>query len=79
MGKWQNATKGGGGMQKVASPTPLSHGGEQGDTGDTAQDLIEEVALMKEVFSQMGTPSKMPFRFTQLSRLPSEWSLSSEH
>ena len=55
-------------MQKGASPTMLSHGGEQ---GDTAQNLMEEVASMEEVFSPMGAPSKMPFRFTQLSRLSS--------
>ena len=76
MGKHKNAAKGGGGAQKVASPTSLSHGGQQ---GDTAQDLMEAVASMEEVFLQMGIPSKMPFRFTQLSRSPSKWSLSHEH
>ena len=40
---------------------------------------MEEVASMEGVFSQMGSPSMTPFRFTQLSRLPSEWSLSPEH
>ena len=59
-------------MQKGASPTPSSHEVEQGDTGDTAQNLIEEIASMEEVFSLTGAPSKMSFRFTQLSRLPSE-------
>ena len=72
MGKCKNATKGSRGTQKGASPTLLSHGDEQGDTGNTAKDLMEEVASMEEVFSQMGAPSTMPFRFTQLSRLPSE-------
>ena len=33
---------------------------------------------MEEVFLPMGTPSKTPFRLTQLSRLPSKQSLSPE-
>ena len=70
MEKHRNATKVGRDMHKVASPTPSSHGGE---LCDTAQDLMEEVA------TQMGTTLKMPFRFTQLSRLPSESSPSFEH
>ena len=57
MGKHKNATKGGRGVQKGASPTPSSHGGEQGDTGNTANDLIKEEASMEDVFSHMGTPS----------------------
>ena len=73
MDKHKNATKGGRGVQKGASPTLSSHGGEQGDTGNKAQDLMEEVASMEEVFSQMGSPSKMPFRS------PSKQSLSCEH
>ena len=44
MGKHTNATKGSRGEQKGASPHPPSHGDEQGDTGDTAQYLMEEVA-----------------------------------
>ena len=78
MGKHKSTTKGGRGAQMGASSIPSSHGGEQGDTGNTAQTLMDEVASMEEVFSQMGTPFKMPFRFTQLSRSPSEWSLSPE-
>ena len=56
-------------MLKDAFPTPSSHGGE---LCDTAQGQMEEVA------SQMGASSKMPFRYTQLSRLPSVHSLSLE-
>ena len=66
MGKCRNTAKSDGG--KDTSPTPSSHGGEP---CDTAQDQIEEVASMEEVLSQMGTSPKMPFRFIQLSRLPS--------
>ena len=62
------------GMQKDTSHTPSSHGGEP---SDAVLDLIEEL-LMEEVLSQMGASSKMPFRFTQLSRLPSVHSLSLE-
>ena len=79
MGKCKNAAKGGRGTQKGASSTQLSHKGEQGDTGDTAQNLMEEVASMEEVSSLMGVPSKTPFRFTQLSRSSFKWSLSPEH
>ena len=39
---------------------------------DTAQNLLEEVWL------QMGMSPRAPFRFTQLSRSPSIWSLSPE-
>ena len=58
------------GVHKDASPTPSPHGGEP---CDRAQDLMEEVA------SQTGASPKIPFRFTQLSRLPSICSLSLEH
>ena len=34
---------------------------------------------MEEVVLQTGAPFKTPFRFTPLSSLPSEWSLSPEH
>ena len=63
------------GVQMDASPTLLSHGGE---LSDTAQDQIEEVALMEEVLSQMSESLRTPFRFIQLSRLPSVHSLSLE-
>ena len=42
------------------SPIPSSHNGEE---GDTVQDLKEEVASLEELLSQIGTPSKTPFRF----------------
>ena len=71
-------SKGGRGTQMGASPTPSSHGVEQGDTANTAQNLIKEIASMEEVFLLMCAPSKIPFRFTQLSRSPFEQSLSPE-
>ena len=76
MGKCKNATKGDRGTHKGPYPTLSSHGCE---LGDTAQDLMKEVASVEEVFSHMGTSSKTPFRFTQLSISPPEWSLSPEH
>ena len=69
MGKHKNTTKSGGGAQRDASPTLLSHWGKP---DDTPQYLIEEVS------SQIGMSPKAPFRFTQLSRLPSVQSLSPE-
>ena len=45
-------------------PTPSSQGGEQCDAG---QDQID-VASMEKILSQIGTSSKMPFRFTQPNR-----------
>ena len=53
-------------------PTPSSHGGEAGDTGDAVHNLRDDLASLEEVLSQMGTPSKTSFRFTQSSRSPSE-------
>ena len=74
MGKCRNATKGESDTQKGISPTPSSHAGEAGDTGDVVHDLRDEVASLEEALSQMGTSSKMPFCFVQHGRLPSEWS-----
>ena len=76
MGKHRNTTKAGRGTQKNTSPTLSSCGGKP---CDTAQDLMEEAALMEEVLLQMSTSPKMPFRFTQTSRLPSVCSLLIEH
>ena len=42
-------------------PTPSSHGSEEDDIGDTVQDLMEEVASLEEVISQIDASSKMPF------------------
>ena len=78
MGKCKNATKRDTGAQKGTYLMPASHGGNAGYTGNTAQDLMEEVASLEEVLLQMGTSTKMPFRFTQSSRLPSKWSLPPE-
>ena len=61
MGKHRNATKVGGGAHKDVSPAPSYHGVKP---CDTAQHLTEEVA------SQTYMSLKMPFRFTQSSRLP---------
>ena len=55
MGKHRNAAKSDGEVQRDASPTLLSLGGEPCDAG---QDQIEEAALMEEILSQMGTSPK---------------------
>ena len=79
MWKCKNTTKGGSGAQRGFSPTPLSHAGEAGDTGDVIHDWRDEVAWLEEALSQMDTASKMPFHFAQCGRLPSKWSLLPEH
>ena len=72
MGKQKNTARGGVNAQKGASPTLSSHGGEAGDTGKAVHNLMDDVALFEEGLSQMGAPSKMPFRFMQSSQLPSK-------
>ena len=72
MGKCKNTAEGGADAQKGASPTLSYHGGEAGDTGDAVHDLRDDVALMEEGLSEMGVPSKMPFRFMQSSWSPSK-------
>ena len=67
MEKHWNATRGGADSQKGTSPTPSSHRGEAGDTGDAVHNLKDDVASLEEGLSQMGTPSKMPFQFSQSS------------
>ena len=79
MGKCKNATKGGSDTQKGISPTPSSHVGEAGNTGDVVHDLRDKVASLEEALSEMGASSKMPFHFVQCSRSPSEQSSSPEH
>ena len=79
MGKCKNATKGGSDAQKGVSPTLSSFAGEAGDTGDVLQDLMDEVASLKEALSQMGASSKMPIHFARCGRSPYDWSLSPEH
>ena len=79
MGKHKNATKGGSDAQKGVFPTPSSHVVEAGDTGDVVHDLRDEVTLLEEALSQMGTSSKAPFCFVQHGRLLSEWASMPEH
>ena len=79
MGKHKNTTKCDTGAQKGSSSTPSSHDGEAGDTGDMVQDLMEEVASLEKVLSQMSASSKMPLKLPRPSRSPSEQSLSPEH
>ena len=65
MGKHKNVTRGGADTQKGASPTPSSHRGEAGDTGNAVHDLRDDVASLEDGPSQTGAPSKIPFRFPQ--------------
>ena len=67
MGRHKNAARGRANAQKGTSATPLYHGGEAGDRGEAAHDLRDDVASLEQGLSQMGAPSKMPFRFTQSS------------
>ena len=69
MGKYKNANKAGRGAQRYTFPTLLFWGGKP---EDTAHDLLEEVSM------QTGASPKVPFRFTQSSRLPSLCLLSAE-
>ena len=46
MGKHKNAVKGGADAQKGVSPTPSSHWGETGDTGDAVHDLRDDVGFI---------------------------------
>ena len=66
MVKHKNA-RGGADVQKGTSPTPSSHRGETGDIGNAVNDLRDDVDSLEERISQMGIPSKMPFRFMQSS------------
>ena len=78
MGKHKNTTRGGADAQKGTISTPLSHRGEAGDTGNVVYNLRDDLDSLEERISQMGAPSKMPFRFAQSSQLPLEWSLIPE-
>ena len=55
-----------------SAPTPSSHRDEATDTGKAVQDLRNDVDLLEEGMSQVGTSPKIPFRFTQSSQSPSE-------
>ena len=48
MGKHKNARKWRSDAQKSISPTPSSHAGGAGDTGDVFHDLRDEVALLED-------------------------------
>ena len=65
MGKHKNAARVGANAQKSASSTLLSHGGEVGDAGEAGYYLRHNVASLEERLSQIGTPSRTTFRFTQ--------------
>ena len=78
MGKYKNATQGGGDAQKSTSLTPSSYRGEDIITGDAVQDLGDDVDSLKEGISWMGSSPIMPFRFMLSSQLPSKWSLMPE-
>ena len=67
MGKYKNVTKGGSDAQKGISPTPSSHAGETGNTGDVDHDLSDEVASLEEALSQMGTSSKCHFTLCDMT------------
>ena len=69
MGKHKNATRGGVYAQKGTSLTPSSHRGEANDTGNAVHNLRDDIDSLEERISQIGAPSKMPFRFMQ-SRSP---------
>ena len=57
MGTHKNDAKGEAEAQKGTLPTPLSDGGEAGDTGDAVHVLRDDVASLEEGLSQMDAPS----------------------
>ena len=61
MGKHKNAAKGETGTQKGAFPSLSSHGGDAGDTGNTIQDLMEEVASLEKYYHRWALLPKCPF------------------
>ena len=75
MWKCKNATRGGADAQKGTSPTPSSH---RDEAGDAVHNLRDDVVSLDEGLSQMGAPSKTPFRCPQSSQLLWEWSLMPE-
>ena len=62
-------------LKKIAFPTPSSHRGEVGNPGDPVQDLKDNVELLEEGMSWIGTFLRMPFRFMQSIWSPSEQTL----
>ena len=67
MEKYKNATQGGADTQMSTFPTPSSHRGEAGDTGDAVQDVRDDVDSLDGGMPWMGPSPKMPFRFMQSS------------
>ena len=61
MGKFKTTNKGVASSQRGTSPFLSSQDGEE---GDTVQDLIGEIASMEEVLCHPGAYPQMPFRFT---------------
>ena len=59
MEKCKNAA-GGSRCLKECLPTPSSHRGEAGDTGETVQDLRDDVDSWEEGMSQIGASPKTP-------------------
>ena len=59
-------------LRNGTSSTPLSCRGGAGDSGDAVYDLRDDVDLLEKRISQMGAPSKTPFRFMQSSQSHSE-------
>ena len=60
MGKWKNATKVGGGVQRDTSPTQSFC---EGKPEDTTHDLLEEVSL------QTGTSSQSTFQIHPIEQM----------
>ena len=61
MGKHKNTSKGRSNTQKGVSPTPSSHVGEAGNTGNVGHDLRDEVASMRRHYHKWVLLPKCPF------------------
>ena len=65
----KNVARGGANAQKGTSLTSSSHRGKAGDIHKADNNLRDNVPLLKEGLSQIGTPSKkMPFRILLYSQ-----------
>ena len=60
MGKHKHAPKEGVDAQKDTFPTPSSHRGEAGDTGNAVQDMRDNADSLEERISQMGAIPRHP-------------------
>ena len=67
MGKYNNAIKGGSDTKKGISLIILSCVGKAGDTGDVVHGFRDEVALLEEALSKMGTFSKITFTLCDMA------------